>query len=233
MAYGPELVALAAKHVSEKYVLGSSVPKDNASWKGPWDCAEFVSWCVYQLTGKLYGCNKNNGAPSIADAYTGYWKRDSSKLLQRVSLDEAAVTAGAIVLRSPATSQMGHIVISDGRGGTVEAASSKLGVKQLKLAGRRWDLGLLIPEISYSTMPSEIPVIRQPNAVLRLTKPNMSGAIVQQVQRALKAQGYMPGVIDGQYGPHTAQAVRAFQAAVGLVADGEVGAKTFKALKID
>ena len=37
---------------------------------------------------------------------------------------------------------------------------------------------------------------------------------------------------DGIYGPQTAHAVQQFQNAKGLVADGEVGPATFKALKI-
>lgn len=46
------------------------------------------------------------------------------------------------------------------------------------------------------------------------------------IQRALTALGYKPGPIDGKYGALTRAAVRAFQARVGLVADGIVGPKT-------
>jgi hypothetical protein len=47
-ATGQDVLKLAQRHVSEKYVLGVRVPKDNASWTGPWDCAEFASWLIFQ-----------------------------------------------------------------------------------------------------------------------------------------------------------------------------------------
>lgn len=54
---GNDLIRLARKHVGERYVLGTLVPKDNWEWKGPWDCAEFASWLVYQASRQLYGCD--------------------------------------------------------------------------------------------------------------------------------------------------------------------------------
>src|ERR1700753_3029020 len=120
---GDRIVALALTHVGEKYILGAKVAKDNANWKGPWDCAEFASWLLYQVTNKLYGCNRDVGDPSTADAYTGYWKRDAETLGTLISIDEAAATPGAAILRFPQVNASGHIVISDGKGGTVEAHS--------------------------------------------------------------------------------------------------------------
>ena len=54
MPSGSDLLKKAATHVGEQYLLGVVVPKDNAQWKGPWDCAEFASWCVFQAAGRLY-----------------------------------------------------------------------------------------------------------------------------------------------------------------------------------
>lgn len=64
---GTELLTLGNEHVGEPYILGAQVPKDDAGWKGPWDCAEFASWIVFQVSGKLYGCNNNMGNPARAD----------------------------------------------------------------------------------------------------------------------------------------------------------------------
>jgi N-acetylmuramoyl-L-alanine amidase len=47
MATGAQLLALAETRIGEKYV-NVQVPKDNPKWHGPWDCAEFASWLVYQ-----------------------------------------------------------------------------------------------------------------------------------------------------------------------------------------
>jgi hypothetical protein len=61
-------------------------------------------------------------------------------------------------------------------------------------------------------------------------KPGDSGDQVKVLQRALEKLGYSPGKIDGDYGPSTTAAVKAFQKANGLDADGVVGPKTREAL---
>lgn len=48
----------------------------------------------------------------------------------------------------------------------------------------------------------------------------------KQIQRALKNAGYYQGQIDGKIGPRTQEAIRKFQKAKGLKADGIVGKKT-------
>ncbi len=53
------------------------------------------------------------------------------------------------------------------------------------------------------------------------------------VQQKLAAKGFDPGVIDGIWGKRTDAAVRAFQAARGLQADGIVGPLTKAALGLD
>ena len=59
-----------------------------------------------------------------------------------------------------------------------------------------------------------------------------SGASVKTLQQALANAGFSPGAADGQFGPKTAAAVKAFQSAKGLVADGVVGPKTWNKLGI-
>jgi hypothetical protein len=125
---------------------------------------------------------------------------------------------------------MGHVAISDGGGGTVEATGSK--VQRGKIEGRHWDYCVKIPELAYAVTGA--PVDPQPLPfLLKLENPNMTGTIVRKVQRALKDLGYDPGVIDGAYGPHTVAAVIAFQSAKRLVADGVVGPLTAAKLGVD
>jgi hypothetical protein len=50
------------------------------------------------------------------------------------------------------------------------------------------------------------------------------------VQQRLAALGYGPGPLDGEYGPATERAVRAFQTAAGIEVDGVVGPETRAAL---
>jgi N-acetylmuramoyl-L-alanine amidase len=228
---GNDLVKLAREHVGEQYVFGIFVPKDNWKWKGPWDCAEFASWLVYQTANRLYGCMDNSHSPSIADAYTGYWVRDAKALGIRISIEQAARTRGAFVLRAPLDGITGHIVVSDGVGGTVEAHSTKRGVIQASLMQRRWDTGVLVSGVEYTEGPP-VEVVGPKTLVYRMTTPPMKGPVVRDIQRALLDRGFDPGPTDGSYGALTRAAVLAFQTARGLLTDGDVGPKTAKALGI-
>ena len=229
MATGKEIYDLGTKHTGEKYILGAMAPKNNSNWKGPWDCAEFVSWCVYQVSGKLYGCEKNNGNPGSADAYTGYWGRDSRVLGKKISIEKAMKTKGAALLRLSVGGSVGHIVISDGKGGTVEAHSTKKGVIKSTAQGRRWDTGILIPWIEYETGSTPVEV-EDPGIIYRLKKPMMRGPKVLAIQKALTNTGFSTNGTDGIFGHDTYAAVRAFQTSKGLLVDGEVGPQTLKAL---
>lgn len=53
----------------------------------------------------------------------------------------------------------------------------------------------------------------------------------KQIQTALKNAGYYQGVVDGKMGKKTRKAVRAFQKANNLPADGKVGKNTWVLLK--
>ncbi|MCY1015804.1 peptidoglycan-binding domain-containing protein [Pyxidicoccus sp. MSG2] len=61
-------------------------------------------------------------------------------------------------------------------------------------------------------------------------KRGASGPSVKALQQALAGAGFSPGAADGQFGPKTEAAVKAFQKAKGLVADGIVGPKTWAKL---
>lgn len=69
---GDDVLAIARPHIGEVYKLGARAPMANSGWTGPWDCAEFVSWCVYQASGILFGTQPRND-PVRADAFTGFW----------------------------------------------------------------------------------------------------------------------------------------------------------------
>src|SRR5262245_23581761 len=218
---GAGLLRRALEHVGEQYV-NIQIPKDDPNWKGPWDCAEFVSWLVYQETGILYGCVDDNAEPSKADAFTGAWQTDVERRGIRVSVDKAAATVGGIVLRYPPPGGMGHIALCDGKGGTVEAKGRKYGVVTDTVHDRGWHTGVLMPGIKYDSVTEETRV-RPPVDLYARNAPNMDEAIVIQIQKALASKGFSPGDIDGDFGPDTEAAVVAFQLADGLVADGTVG----------
>jgi N-acetylmuramoyl-L-alanine amidase len=232
MTDGERMLQLAEAHIGEKYV-NICVPKNNPNWKGPWDCAEFMSWLVFQVGGFLYGCIDNNGNPAITEAYTGAWQRDCQKLGRKVAQDVAAKTPGAVLLRyPPAPGTMGHIVVSDGKGGTVEAMGKAFGVRRGKVSGRHWDTGVLIPKFSYAAPAGNV-VIKQPMFLYALGRPGMKASVISAIQQALREQGIDPGPNDGQYDAMTVAAVAAFQTLKGLIVDGEVGPQTAQRLKVE
>ncbi|MFL5320280.1 MAG: glycoside hydrolase family 73 protein [Myxococcaceae bacterium] len=59
------------------------------------------------------------------------------------------------------------------------------------------------------------------------------GPSVQLLQRELKAAGFNPGPVDGDFGPHTRAAVIALQRARHLAVDGIVGPQTWRSLLSD
>ncbi|MGJ7497848.1 peptidoglycan-binding domain-containing protein [Variovorax sp. RT4R15] len=227
---GAEVLSLAIHHIGEKYVLGARAPMGNAGWSGPWDCAEFVSWCVYQESKILFGTEPRTD-PMLADAYTGFWLQQARSMEgSLIDWRDAAGIPGAVVLRRPMGGQIGHIVLSDGRGGTIEAHSRLRGVIAGTLSDRRWDCGILVPGIRYTRSDELIDLKPVLEGTLRLTTPLMEGGRVRDLQQRLLEHGLMVGEIDGIFGPQTAHAVGVFQRRSGLVSDGEVGSQTRTAL---
>ncbi len=53
---------------------------------------------------------------------------------------------------------------------------------------------------------------------------------IKQIQTALKGAGFYKGLVDGKMGSQTRQAIREFQKANGLKADGIVGKRTAERL---
>lgn len=231
---GQELVDLLEEHKGESYVLGAIAPKDKADYKGPWDCAEAMSWGLYQLLHKLYGCQDNNGNPATADAWTNWFKRDiENGTLIKISVDEAKATAGALLLRYTVGSRIGHIGCSKGTGGagsTIEAMSTKMGFTNGLVDGRRWDCGILVPGMIYHDMTAiavngELvvsPYAGPAAVVLRLTDPMMKHPMVSVIGNELKKLGLYTKKVDDTYGEGMFKGVCKLQESLGLIVDGEV-----------
>lgn len=64
----------------------------------------------------------------------------------------------------------------------------------------------------------------------RILRDGSEGSDVKDLQRRLKAAGYDPGEVDGEYGPNTEAAVKALQKDAGILVDGEFGTDSLKAL---
>jgi len=229
MKTGKDVIPFAEKFKGNKYVFGVVVPKKDPTYDGPFDCAEFTTYCNYQVFGIMYGARGG-------DAYTGFYAEDVAKLGVAISVEEAARTPGALLLRRPQNGAIGHVVFSKGDGTTIEAYDTRHGVINSVVTGRRWSTGIKIPGVVYMANPVKVITV-PPAVVYRLKKPFMQAPFVKQIQEALgkTPHGYTnPKTWDGIYGPSTQASVVAFQKSQGLVADGEVmpGGQTAKALGI-
>ena len=80
------------------------------------------------------------------------------------------------------------------------------------------------PSPAAPTTPAPITPTPTPKS-MRL---GFQGDAVRTVQRKLRELGYYTGSIDGDFGKETEKAVKAFQKANGLSADGKVGEQTLK-----
>lgn len=231
---GKKCIELAAKHLGEKYVLGAFAPKNNEKWEGPWDCAEFCSWVIYQTSGILYGVD-NHTRPDLADAYTGYFANDAHKFGEIIDWRTAAKIPGALLVRKAVPKLIGHVVFADGLGGTYEARGAAYGVAQGQINERHWDLGILIPGLFYDSADKDLKITEPADGMIyRIDGTGMKSSKTKEIQRSLLRQKppLNPGPIDGIYGQKTAAAVFAYQLANGLVPDGQVGPETAASLGI-
>jgi lysozyme len=78
--------------------------------------------------------------------------------------------------------------------------------------------------------PKPTPEPVKPHPGRATIKQGASGGEVPVLQRWLKTKGYYTSLVDGDFGPKTDSAVRLAQKALGLVADGIVGPKTWAAM---
>lgn len=151
---GRSLASLLLTKLGQKYVFGAAVAKDNMNWIGPWDCAEFVAWGIFQLTGRTLGCRSSAAPNGIRywNSYTGYFAEDLPLFATKISADEAAYTIGAIALRPPTSKRVGHIAVSRGNNSSIEAYDTQHGVisteflKSNRGWGSYWKLDFLMHE---------------------------------------------------------------------------------------
>jgi len=85
------------------------------------------------------------------------------------------------------------------------------------------------PTRASTTAASPPPAATAPPPTATL-KPGDTGTQVELLQRALVQLGYAAGKVDGNYGPATTAAVKQFQSASKLTADGVLGPLTLAAL---
>ena len=90
-----------------------------------------------------------------------------------------------------------------------------------------------IPAATAAPVVSPTPiVVATAYPTLQTLKTGSRGELVSALQTRLQALGYYTGAIDGEYGSATAEAVKKFQKANGLTADGVAGSQTLEKLYV-
>jgi hypothetical protein len=236
---GEDVIEIGSTRVGQKYVLGAQVPLNNPNWKGPWDCAEFTSWCAYQAYQIIFGAGNTTNV-SKAEPYSGSWATDAKKRGTVISWKEALKIPGAALIRAP-SGKIGHVAFSMGDNDrTLEARGAAYGVGIFKGAAKRaWGMGCLLPGVEYTSgkkglvvTPAAVAPTPFADEYLWLKAPKFKDARVVAVQSALRAKGIDPGPIDGELGPMTNAAIVTFQIVKGLAVDGVVGEETAAALTL-
>lgn len=235
---GIDIIEIGKSRIGQRYHLGADVPLNNPNWNGPWDCAEFASWCAWQAYGLVFGAGRPKKIQN-AEPYSGHWFDEAQDPDILVTVATALATPGALLIRRPRKELIGHVAISMGDGKrTLEARSKVHGVGIFSnAAGRPWDIGAFLPGVDYGEgafVPSgDTPLPKSQSLApgyLALAKPRMKGPAIAALQRVLTVKGVNPGPVDGVFGEMTHSAVISFQIERGLEVDGIVGPSTADAL---
>lgn len=79
--------------------------------------------------------------------------------------------------------------------------------------------------------PSTPPPASSFEAAAATLRKGATGAAVTELETMLKSRGFFPGAPDGTFGAATVDAVKSFQRAAGITADGVVGPRTWAKLR--
>lgn len=135
------MVRLLKTKLGQPYILGAAVPKYLKEWMGPWDCAEYVAWGLYQTMGSAYARHLNAGMiGSFAGGYhhegngvkyhnasAGIMARQFERLHAINPRICSEVTNAAEIKRTPGLigtyngTRMAHVFVTDGNSRTLEA----------------------------------------------------------------------------------------------------------------
>lgn len=125
----------------------------------------------------------------------------------------------------------GHVGVYIGGGYVIEARGHAYGVVKTKLSSRPWKKWGKPDWLTYDTNSTDSTGKEETVMVeAKRLASGSSGSAVKALQILLNGLGYGCGTADGIFGSKTLAAVKKFQSAKSLTADGIVGANTWAAL---
>jgi Putative peptidoglycan-binding domain-containing protein len=188
----------------------------------PW-CVAFLWFCFDELGANdlFFGGKKTASCGALMrDAQSrGQWISDAKAL----SLGDLAIFDFENNARVD-TNHVGFVVSNDGRAlhtieGNTSAAGSQSNGGEVMEKTRAYSLCIGGVRPAYLTEDSAAP--------MPILRRGAKGDDVRKLQERLHALKFPCGSVDGDFGPRTLEAVKAFQASRGLFVDGEVGPLTW------
>lgn len=189
------------------------------------DCSGLFSWAFKQLGGYMYhGSNTIWDKYCVAKGALVKGKRDDGKELK---------PGTAIFTHNVKKGNRGHIGLYIGGGWVIEASGTINGVIKSKITISKWVEWGELKGVDYDNVPADIITEPEDNMAYGTLRKGDKGPVVKYAQKLLIDKGYsLPKYgADGDFGGETLNAVKAFQKAIGLTADGVVGAKTWAKLQ--
>lgn len=194
---------------------------------------------LYQMaSGSSTGSSSGTGS---GDYFSGNYatlqygsRGDRVKLLQN-ALNKLGYGAGTADGKFGSGTQRAVTSFQKANGLTADGKAGRLTLKQIEaLLNGSASSGSSTGSTSGSTSSGNTSSGSTSTSVpTRTLRKGYTGDDVKSVQTRLKTLGYYTGSIDGKYGSGTMAAVKAFQAANGLTADGLAGTATYAKLYAD
>jgi len=187
---------------------------------GNWDDSA-TAWCAAAM-----------GAWLIESGHKGSGKLTARSYLEWGTATETPKRGDIVVFKRGDSTWQGHVALylgaDKGRiwviGGNQANAVTAASYPAVNLLGYR-----RVPAAVSAPVPQPEP---KEAPVPGILKSGAKGAAVTILQRNLAALGFDAGPVDGEFGPATTKAVKAFQLKHGLDPDGEVGPLTNAMLAI-
>lgn len=188
------------------------------------DCSGLFSWAFKKLGGYMY-----HGSNTMYLKYC----TDKGKLVKGKREDGKTLKPGTAVFVWNG-STYSHVGLYVGDGTVIEAMGTVNGVTTTKVTAGKWTHWGELKGVNY-VMEPENEAINKNDDDLKTIRRGNKGEEVRLCQTLLVNLGYDIGStgIDGDFGNKTEAAVKKFQKANGLTADGIVGPKTWAALTKD
>lgn len=207
---------------------------------------KWIGHYVVDCAGAIRRAFLNLGCDKVHSGCNLIWNNDLSakgQLKDGKRTDGFELLPGtAVFVYKEKTRNFSHVGMYVGDGKVIEAQGTKVGVVETSVTLSKWTHWGEIKYAEYHEQPSPTPTPEPtptptPTPTPGTDKPTLrkgdKGQYVMQAQMLLIQRGYtLPKYgCDGKFGNETLEAVKAFQKANGLTADGVIGQKTWAALE--